>query len=221
MSHRCPHPLTPTTRTGVPPSGAGRAALSLQRHCAPLVPGLPPPLEPVTGVSTCAPGPASQARGSHALALHTQPGLHETATKPSRAPASGPCSRPSHLVAGSFPWAERLSGGGVGLGARRGSQVRSQRRVESSPFLCFLVEKTIHTYFFGGDTLPPDFLFSLEWLTVSAVLENSLDRRASPGLLLGPWVCRGDTLGCRSCLRIGPPPGSTRDQGTQGPRPFC
>lgn len=186
----------------------------------PLVPGLPPSLEPVTGVSTCAPGPASQTRGSRALAFQTQPGLHETATKPSRAPASGPCSRPSHLVSGSFPWAERPSGGGVG--AVRGGGARLGLRGEWKAVLfCAFWWRKPYTHILGGHTLSPYFLLSLERLTVSAVLENSLDSRASPGLLLGPWVCWGDTLGCRACLRIGPPPGSTRDQGTQGPRPFC
>lgn len=48
--------------------------------------------------------------------------------------------------------------------------------------ICFGGEK--HPFFL--DTHPPYSLFSLERLTVSVMLENSLERRISPGLLLGP-----------------------------------
>lgn len=36
------------------------------------------------------------------------------------------------------------------------------------------------------DILDPYFLLSLEWLTVSAILENSLERKISPRLFIGP-----------------------------------
>lgn len=39
--------------------------------------------------------------------------------------------------------------------------------------VCVCVEK-YHTFFV--DTLAPSFFFSLEWLTVSAMLESSLER---------------------------------------------
>lgn len=71
----------------------------------------------------------------------------------------------------------------------------------------FLVEKTILFL----DTFPPTFLFFLEWLTVSVILENSLAPRSA---VLTSFCCG------RSCPSVGHPARTTRDRGSQGPRPF-
>lgn len=100
----------------------------------------------------------------------------------------------AHLLVTSSPAAssgeEHLSRGGASvvrggepgpsIGTRLGLRGKNGNQLFS---ILFLVEKTIHFFL---DTVSPYFLFSLERLTVSVALGNSLERRTSPGLLLGP-----------------------------------
>lgn len=140
----------------------------------------------------------------------------------------GPPGSPlSHLVAGNLQWGKDESRGGDGAvrggGARPQCQhqIRSQRR-EWKPVVFYTVfggEK--HTFFFGH-TFP--FLPLLSGMAHSECGIRKLlgeeevlrDRSLAPRPAVGTHVA-----GCRrSCLGIGRPTRTTRDQGNQGPRPF-
>lgn len=129
-----------------------------------------------------------------------------------------------------------LSRGGDGAVRGRGSrpkywlQIRSRREEWKTVILlvyfyfCVYVcvwrkKKSCFFLFCFVDTLGPSS-FSLEWLTLSAMLESSWGRVYAGST----WVTRAavsTSIGYRrSCLWIGHPTRTTRDQENQGPRPF-
>lgn len=127
-----------------------------------------------------------------------------------------------------------LSRGGDGAVRGRGARPKYWRQIRSRReewktvillvyfyfyFLCVCVcVKKKKSYIFV-DTLGPSF-FSLEWLTLSAMLESSLGR-VFAGSTWVPRAAVPTSIVCRrSCLGIGHPTRTTRDQGNQGPRPF-